>query len=351
MQRILINISGELVVVESDWSAILDILRKDFWSFLVADASTSLEKNVEISIFQTGQKPVFPEVVSTFQTQNAITYDLNSKRYCDYYDQAYTIIDFETNQAQIYGESFEVIHEIVYLLILSRVGKKLDLRGLHKLHAFAVSFQDLAFVCMMPSKGGKSTLLAELLKHPQVKMISDDIPLIDSFGCVHTFALKLGLNKIPDNLKIENREENIYSMKRSLYGEKTLICTRGLEGKVEGSSRVFRNVILAEAFRFNSESSKIIPSPWFKTLKGLFKHGVIGIGSPMVIEYFWQSGLSDFLVKTRIFILRCMAFGALSVRSRRIQIHSGRNPEQTAGEVIKFLEKESSIREINSERR
>lgn len=343
MQRILINISGELTVVQSDWSAILDVLKKDFWSFLVTDAPANAARNVEIFIFQSKEKPTFPEIVSSFQTQNAITYDVGQKRYCDYYDQAYTVIDFEKNQAQVYGMDPEVIHEIVYLLILSRVGKKLDLRGLHKLHAFAVSFKEIAFVCMMPSKGGKSTLLAELLKDPRVKMISDDIPLVDSFGSVHTFALKIGLNKIPESLSVLDPKENIYSMQRSLYGEKTLICTRGLPSKIEDNNRVFSKVILAEAFRYNSQTSMILSSSWFKTFKGLFKHGIIGIGSPMVIEYFWQNGLSDFLIKTRIFILRCLAFGALSLRAQKIQIHAGRNPNQTADAVLAFLERAGSV--------
>lgn len=338
MQRILINISGELVVVQSKWLGIIDVLKKDFWSFLAENASAERVRNVDVTIFQTQDKPLFPEVVASFQTQNALTYDIGSKRYCDYYDQAYTVIDFETNEAQVYGQDFDTIHEIVYLLILSRVGKKLDLRGLHKLHAFGISYKDYAFVCMMPSKGGKSTLLAELLKNPQIKMISDDIPLIDSFGCVHTFALKLGLDTIPENLNIENREENVYRMRRKLYGEKQIICTKGLPGKIEENSKIFHRVVLAEAFRYNSTESKILPSSWFKIFKGLFKHGIIGIGSPMVIEYFWQNGLSDFLTKTRIFILRSIAFLSLSLRSKRIQIHSGQRPEHTAKEIIKFLE-------------
>ena len=344
MQRILINISGELAVVQSDWSALLDVLKKDFWSFLEAEQSSGLRKNVEITLYETTQKPNFPEIVSSFQTQNAITYDVGHKRYCDYYDQAYTTIDFDTNQAEVYGADFDLIHEITYLMILSRVGKKLDLRGLHKLHALAVSFEDQAFVCMMPSKGGKSTLLTELLKDPRVKMISDDIPLIDSFGCVHTFPLKIGLNDIPAGLQVENPAENIYTMKRKLYGLKMLVSTKGLGQRVESNNRVFRHVFLAEAFRYNSETSVIKNSPWLKTFKGLFKHGIIGVGSPIVIEYFWQNGLSDFLIKTRIFIMRCLAFGALSVRSHKLQIYAGRNPQQTAELIIKQLEKAAPFR-------
>jgi hypothetical protein len=339
LQRILINISSEFVLIKTDWEALADVFKKDFWSFLSKESIDEAQPGVVISVFQTADWPTIPETVSSMQTQNAITYDLGSKRFCDYYNKAYTSIDFETNQAQVYGVDFDFIHEITYLLILSRIGKKLDLKGIHKLHAFAISFEDLAFVCMMPSKGGKSTLLAELLKDSRIKMISDDIPLVDSFGCIHPFALKLGMNDVPDGLEIVEPDQNIYSMKRNLYGEKVLICTRGLRGKVEDQNRVFSRVILAEAFRYNSEFSQIHSSSWGKTIKGLFKHGILGLGSPLIIEYFWQSGLKDFLIKTRIFILRCIAFGSLSFRAKKVTIYLGKNPKHAAKEIMSYLEK------------
>jgi len=345
LQRILLNISGVLVDVESEWGELLNILTKDFWSFKLANESILLKKLkiVKVKIYKTDKIPAMPMLVASMQTNNAVTYDLNGKRFCDYYGAAYTDIDFKEDISNIYGSDFDRVHEVAYLLILSRVGKKLDLQGLHKLHAFAISFEGIAFVCMMPSKGGKSTLLIELLKDSRVKMISDDIPLIDSRGRVHSFPLKIGLNEKPKNLAIESEVENVYTMKRALYGEKFLICTQGIAKKVEPVGMVFNKIILAEAFRYNSVDSIILKSSWFKSAKGLFKHGILALGSPMILEYFWQSGLNDFLIKSKIFLLRIIAFGALCVRARKIKIYSGIRPDETAREILNFLERKKNF--------
>lgn len=343
LQRILINFSGDIVQVKSEWVVMLEVLRKDFWSFLMPEETTIQENiSISISIFKSSERPVIPELVASMQTQNALTYDVGELRFCDYYGKAFTKVNFKKQEAEVVGVDFERIHEISYLLILSLAGKRMDLRGLHKLHAFAVSFNDIALVCMMPSKGGKSTLLAELLNDERIKMISDDIPLIDTFGHVRPFPLKLGVNELSPDLQVMNPNENIYSMKRESHGEKILVCTRGLVGKVESTERVFKNVILAEAFRFNSPNAKIIPMSWYKTMKGLFKHGILGIGSPMIIEYFWEIGWRDFLKKAKIFLMRCSAFAALCTRSKRIQIYSGLYPSQTAKKLILFLEESSN---------
>ena len=340
MQRLILKLSDEFILVQTEWIELSEILRKDFWSFLVDNQKIEeLRAPIEIHIFLSADRPSMPEEVASMQTQNAITYDQGNMRFCDYYGQAYTDIDFKTNKANIYGTDFERIHEIAYLLILSRAGKNLDLKGLHKLHAFAISYKGIAFVCMMPSKGGKSTMLVELLKNLEVKMISDDIPLIDSWGRVHPFPLKLGLNEIPEELEIKDIVENIYFMKREHYGEKKLICTRGIKDRVENIDAKFTKIVLAEAFRYNSPHSIILSSSWLKTFGGLFKHGVLGLGSPIIIEYFWQSGWRDFIIKTRIFLLRCLAFFSLSIRARKIKIYSGHSPKETAGQIINFLEK------------
>ncbi len=334
-----LSISGIEIRIESDWPEIIEILTKDFWSFLNPGNFSSGPIDISIKIEKVNPSLDIPlESIAVMQTLNAISYDQDSKRYCDYYGSAGSRIDFASNDILIQGCDFDKIHEMAYLIILSRSGKMLDLKGFHKLHAMAISFEGHAFVCMMPSKGGKSTLLAELLKDPRVKMISDDIPLIDTLGRVHPFPLKIGLNEIPIEISIDNPEQNIYEMKREIYGTKTLISTRGLDSKIE-TGTIFKKVFLAEGFRYNSDSSKIVESTWLQTFKGLFKHGVIGIGSPIVIEYFWQMGVADFFIKTRIFFQRLFAFYILSLRARKVKIYSGSNPQKTALEIIRYLEK------------
>lgn len=343
MRRIVITAFGVSAIVDSDWSEMLDILAKDFWSFLSDETSFKPQNLFRLKIKKSGERPVIPEVVASMQTKNAISYDDGSKRYCDYYGQAYSEINFETNEAILCGEDFNRVHEIAYLLILSRIGKALDLAGLHKLHAFAISFKGIAFVCMMPSQGGKSTLLMELLKDERIKMISDDIPLVDSLGRIHPFPLKIGLNDGPQGLEVINPSENVYHMRRAHYGDKVLVSTKGLPGKVESFNNIYHEIVLAEAFRYNSGLSILKKSTILTTLKGLFKHGVIGLGSPIILEYFWQNTWKDFAIKTWIFFRRLSAFTVFSLRADRVKIHLGRNPVEASRMILKYLEKKSGL--------
>lgn len=338
MRCLYLNILDELVAIQTTWSEVYEVLHKDFYSF-AKPLPQNNRQTTSITVHRSKNPLAMPKTVASMQTQNAITYDSGDIRYCDYYGRAYTIVDFKKNEAHIYGEDFEIIHEISYLLTLSLVGKALDLKGLHKLHAFAVSFNQWAFVCMMPSKGGKSTLLVELLRDPRFKMISDDIPFFNKWGQMLSFPMKIGINELPSSWDFLNPSENIYTMKRSLYGQKTLLCTRGIEGKVEKPGKKFSKIVLAEAFRYNATESEILPSSWGQSFSGLFKHGIIGLGSPMVIEYFWRNGWRDFFLKTLIFFRRSLAFMALSFRAKKIKIHSSYHPNKTAKDIIDYLEK------------
>lgn len=276
-------------------------------------------------------------MVATMQTLNSICYDNNGIRYCDYYGDMLVILDTKNNVAKMYSENIPKIHEISYLLILSRVGKLMDLQGLHKLHAFSVSYKDLAIVCMMPMKGGKSTLLMQFLKDKRFKIISDDIPLVNLTGEVLPFPIKIGLSDLPGNLDVVNPEVNFYTMDRAHYGKKQLLCLNGIPGRVESTERKFKKVILIEAFRYNSKTSILKDADVFSTGKGLLKHGIIGFGLPMVIEYFWESGMADFLRKTKIFFLRLIAFTGLMIRAKKMKLFLSKNPQEASEVIIKYV--------------
>lgn len=338
LQRIHFKFLDVFVTIESDWDELTEVLEKDFWAFKTEKA---LAKEVfSLKIVKSKNRLEFPSVAATSQSQTAISYDFGQKRYCDYYGKAVTCMDFSKEEAILQSDDFDKSHEVAYLLILSRVGKKLDLHGFHKLHAFAVSYRGVAIVCMMPSKGGKSTLLMELLRNPEIKMLSDDIPLISTSGLLYAFPLKLGLNEIPDHLNIHDGPSNLYEMKRTLYGVKKLLCVRGLPGRVEmPGTYFFKDVYLFNGQRFNSKQSFIRRISWPQTFMGLMKHGVLGLGTPMVMEYFWESGIKDFLVKTRIFFSRLSAFLNLSFKCKRLGLDLGTDPRLAAVEILEYVDK------------
>lgn len=343
LERIDLNFYGERVCIQSDWSEVLCLLKKDFSAFVVPDDHKKSAKVLTVSIFKEEPRTVqIPSMVSKMQSLNAISYQEGSTRYSDFYGKLLSIFDYKSEVASLYSLDMEKLHEISYLLVLSRVGKRLDLKSLHKLHAFAISYNNLVFVCMMPMKGGKSTLLLELLKNDKVKMISDDIPLVDIRGRVFAFPLKIGVNVLDGSFPIFEPAENIYHLNRELYGPKTFICLNGLQDKFERPGVFFNKVIVAEAFRFNSTQTLIASASFLKTFKGLFKHGVIGIGTPIVVEYFWEFGFRDLITKSIIFLRRFYAFFVLGLKSKKLSIFLGKDPVTAAKEIIDYLERSDS---------
>ncbi|MEA9354993.1 hypothetical protein SHI21_02210 [Bacteriovorax sp. PP10] len=336
MKSLFLNFYNTHVQVESTFEDVLTPLKKDFSNFIQLERPAHFDFILQI-FNQAPPYSMVPNMVATMQTLNSICYDNDGIRYCDYYGDVLVILDTRTNVAKMYSENISKVHEVSYLLILSRVGKLMDLHGLHKLHAFSVSYKDLAIVCMMPMKGGKSTLLMEFLKDERFKIISDDIPLVNLAGEILPFPIKIGLSDLPGNLNVVNPEVNFYTMDRAHYGKKQLLSLNGLPGRVESTERKFKKVILIEAFRYNSKTSILKDADIFSTGKGLLKHGVIGFGLPMVIEYFWEKGPADFLRKTKIFFLRLLAFSSLLIRAKKMKLFLGKNPHEASEVIVKYV--------------
>jgi hypothetical protein len=318
LQRIQLQIFQVSVYVESDWPEIIELLRKDFWSYQSSDSPYSAGSSLSLTLLKSDQRPNFPSRLATLQTQNAITFDQDDHRYCDYYGSLYSVINFTKNKAVLCSTDLEKMHEVVSFLILSRVGKILDIQGLHKLHSFAIAYKDFALVCMMPAKRERKALLLEMLKDPDIKMIAEDIPLIDFKGRIYPFLLTMGID-----------------VKSA--------STKEMKGKIVASDTGFENIMLVETFRSNSPVAILKKTTNLKMLKGLFKYGILGIGSPVDFEYFWEPGPKDFWVKTFIFFRRLKGFISLCLRSKKYYLYAGNDPIKTAQELSRVLKRQSKI--------
>ncbi len=335
MKTIYFNFYHVQVAVSSNWDELLDYLRKDFCFFLKDRPS---KDQIEIELLK--EKPDFkilPEKKRNFQKSNCILYDTERLRYIDYYNEAIATFDLKYKKYKLFSEDLNRAHEISYLAILSLVGKKLDLLGMHKLHAFAVSYDDVVLICMMPSKGGKSTLLLELLKEPRFKLVSDDIPLIYKDGRVLPFPIKLGLNSPVHPFENGNHEEFLYKVDRVDHGEKWFLSTESIKEKLVDGNKRFHKIILIEGFRFGGLDSQIKESHFLSSFLGVFKHGVVGIGTPMVLELFWLPGIKDFFYRIIITCKRLIAFSLLVFRSKKYTFYLGRDQASAAKLLTNLL--------------
>tara|TARA_Y100000590_G_scaffold469529_1_gene657726 strand:- start:172828 stop:173838 length:1011 start_codon:yes stop_codon:yes gene_type:complete len=306
-------------------------ISKDFSHFLVPELKNPPIFNIT-SLKEDRPSITIPTSISlSRESKNSKTYDDEKIRYNDYGDLI-SKYDYDKESGLISSGSIERLHEITYLLILSRVGKYQDLLGIHKVHALGFIYKGVCCVGMMNMGVGKSTLLMELLKDPEVELLSDDSPLIDGRGEVLSFPIRIGASELPEGLEIEDPKENIYRLIRKEYGEKNLICLQGIKNKI---GTQYKKIVVFEGKRGNRRLTRASSISLWLSLQ---KHMVIGIGLPIIFEYFWESGISDFIRKTKIFFLRQRAAINFSRNCEFYKFSLGKSSEENAKALKELLE-------------
>lgn len=285
----------------------------DFAKFLITvqEDSPSSYDSIEVLV-QTPPWDLLPPKVAIKQTDTSIIYEENGVRYNDYHNKALSIVDTNTKHAVIYSDQVDLAHELGFLLILSKSGKKMDLEGLHKIHAMGVQLNNTNIIFMASSKTGKSSLFLELLKDPQVKIYSDDTPVINSQGEILPFPFRIGINNREEAPEYINKDF-IYTLNRRAHGQKHLIPLSAINRDIAHYQKNQRTVLIV-GVRTRGES-RIQTISTLEMFKHLQKHMVIGVGLPMVLEYFLESGLRDLLKRFLIIFKRSKAALALVTKA------------------------------------
>lgn len=316
---------------------IITKIKKDFDYFLVNSLNKS-KKTLTIKASQVENYKIDQKLIATKQTENSIYYDHGEIRYNDYYGKALTIFNYNDESVEVKYKTNNIAHELLYLLVLSRSGKYCDLHGYHKIHASAVSYNNKNLIYMMPSKGGKSTMLMELLRDEDVKIISDDTPVVNRWGRLYCFPLRIGHES--DN-KLFNyfpylRDENLYEFKRSNYSKKFLVSTSELKNKIE----VGEKAILVVGFRSTNENPELKKTSKLRMLKELQTHMIAGIGLPMIVEYFLQNSLIDHVRNSKILLSRILSSLFLLKKSDCYFLYTSSNTRDNSRKIMELLNEE-----------
>ncbi|MFA5146530.1 MAG: hypothetical protein WC515_04060 [Candidatus Omnitrophota bacterium] len=320
---------GVKVAIRADADRVAGDLKRDFAYFITGECPPDI--SVEI-LFRPPPYETVPRVRASRYLPTSIVYDVKGKRYVDYRNRALTVYDHAGQRAQIYSADNDLLHEISYLLVLSRVGELLDRRGMHRIHGLALSVSGKAVLCLLPMGGGKTTLALELLKQDGIKLLSDEIILVDRSGAVLPFPMRLGIDKedapvLPPELLRE--------FPRQRYGTKILLDIDHISGKV-GSAGAPWLILIGE--RVFSDETKVEPMGRMSAFRFLFRDGVIGLGLPQVVEYFLRNGIRD-LGKVPILFSRTLASLKLLCRSKVYRCLLGRDKKKNAETIAGILTK------------
>lgn len=291
-------------------------LHKDF-SFFKARSGEESSKKIVISAQakKIEEYPFSPNIIR-FQNSKVRIYEKDKVRICSYSSSEtpnkdeISISNFKKNKIEIFCTDLNRLHELTYLAILSRVGKALDEIGLHRLHAMAAIKNETLYLGLMSSGVGKTTLLTHLLSEAEFSLVSDDSPLIDRKGRVYPFPIRVGFEAegiIPPSWN----EAPFYTLNRKEYGLKKLVSIEDIKSPIGGE---YNRIKLFKGER-GFENAKLKPVSFLKVFKHIFEQGIIGVGLPILFEYFWEFGPIDFLRKIKIFFSRSLSFYCLVKRS------------------------------------
>jgi hypothetical protein len=324
LYQLKLNIFGTQTLIEINSLEVEQRLQKDFASFLVEKLS---REDFKFKVFL-DEIPynLLPNLNSSKQSINSITYDDGDIRYNDYYKEALSIYDYKQETCELYSLDIDRLHEIIYLIILSRTGKLMDKNGHHKVHACGVSKNSTSVITMLPMKGGKTTLFSNLIEDKEVEIISDDSPVVGRDGVIHAYPLRIGLEEISE--LDENVQKQAYTIDRKHYGKKFLIPTAALGNKIlRGSDN---RVVLINGIRCSNLECSLVKVSWFKMFTYLMHHMVIGIGLPMIIEYFLRPNLSDWILNFKIGASRLLGALRLALKSENYVCYMGQDPKLNA---------------------
>ena len=311
------------ILVSSNEVELLEKLKNEFHFFLKSEVEfvhTIIELSLE-------QGPEIPPMAASKILDNCLVYNLGSRQYIDYFSQALTVWDHQEEIIHIYSTDPKRLHELAFLCIHSVIGKELGRSGLSRVHALGVSIERLNAIVMLPSKGGKSTLLKHLVENHEIKIISDDIVLIDISGRPHPFPGKISLESPPNEglLKDLNWEE----FHRQYYPPKWVASLSSLADRIENNSN-HNKCLLYAGFRLSQGNPIISPVPKWKMLKPLFEHMIFGIGLPQIIEMFLRFNFSDFFKLPYHFTIRLISALQLLRRSECYYFYLGNDKSYNA---------------------
>lgn len=307
---------------------LLDNLARDFHYF-AGPAAPTRKVSIEANLAPPPWEKIPVQFASRI-TPNAAIYDRGNVRFNDYQGEALAIYDFAGEEGEVWSENADLLYEITYLLCLSRIGEIHDLRRIHRVHALGIAVGNKGALVLLPESGGKSTLCMEMLRHPEVRLLSDDTPLV-SRGKLLPFPTRIGIR---DAKSIGIDPKYLRTMRRRNREPKTLLDVDYFQDRI--ASETSPDVVIVGARR-NGNDSWIEPISPAKALPALMANLVFGLGLPQVVEFFLRGGSSDVLRKFSIVSFRLAAVANLLWQAKCYRLALGRDASMAAEAAMSVL--------------
>lgn len=296
--------------------------------------------NPKISINAYNTRPpydILPPMQASYTSPRNICYYYKGIKYIDYLGNALVIYNKAKSLCEIYSSDYPLLQEICYTAILSLVSEKLDERHMHRVHGLGLSVDDKAILILLDMGGGKTTLAMNLLMSDNdIKLISEDSPLINTKGQILPFPLRIGLD--PEDVPPEIPKEYQRYFERQEFGPKILIDIEYFRNKICKHPCQPHVVIIGR--RVLGRQPEIKPCSKYQSILEFIKNSVIGLGLYQGIEYLFQKGPKEIITKIPVGISRLNNALKVMNRSKIYELYLSPNREQNNQVLIEFLKKE-----------
>jgi hypothetical protein len=293
-----LKVYGLGIAIEGDWAEVVDALRLDF-AWFVADAP---QEGADVSVSIRRKEPDFDrfrEAAATFVTPRNVVYQQPDRTVVDYFGRALSVRDRRTGGLEIEGEDLSIVHEAVYQFLISRLGEHFDSLGLPRLHGLGLAGAQGGVVVMLPSGGGKTTLALRAIRNDDVRLLSEDSPLLDRHGFLHPFPLRIGINATDAAALPPGHVRRIERME---LHPKFALELHAFADKIEQEPRPLRHIVIGR--RSLGRQAKLEPLPRRAAVPTLFREAVVGVGIYQGMEWVLQRGMRDVLSQSGPFWTR-----------------------------------------------
>ena len=307
-------------------------IRNDFFHFLTGQ-DHEIPAAIQLEFFCEPQ-PLGrnPHAKRLWSSPRYSVHDADRERWVDYNGQALCRYDFSCETGTLWCPDPALMHELAYLLIHSRVGEMLDKEGLHRVHALGFSYRGKAVLALAPMGGGKTTLGMELLRHPGVRIFSDDSPLADSDGILSPLPLRFGVLPSEESLRwVPNGLKRTFDRRR--YGRKILVDYGYFKDKISTPRKVDMIFMLKK----HDGIPRIRRLGSLRAFFALFTSLVVGHGIPQIREYILRPDPLDMFLLARNGVDRLKTARSLLKHARCYRLRMGPDTGSNARELLRFL--------------
>lgn len=292
------------------------------------------EPHPEASLLELrGEEPPYdlvPITDASVYTPRNVVYRSGHVRYLDFHGRGLGIHDSSSDTYRVYSRDPHLLYEAAYLFLLSRIGDFQDRRGLHRLHALAVSIGGRAVLVLLPMGGGKSTLAMSLMALPEVSILSDDSPFIDRAGRALAFPLRIGL--LPGGER-DIPSEHYRVIQRMEFGPKMVLGYHYIASRVCASAEPGL-VLLGR--RTLAPGCRIRPASLIDGFRACVSNCIVGVGLFQGMEFVLSHSGWEILGKAGTAWSRARNCYRLLRRSHVAFLHLGRDSAQNAAAVAAY---------------